>query len=132
TEKAASARDRLLLERSPPRRGPVTLRLLGVAATFAAVLVLLGSLVVGLGGDDGRIDLPVAIQPGTQLPAEQRIRVEVLNGAGVAGLARRVTEELRAEGFDVVYYGNAGSLTRDSTTILDRSGDAEAVAALAA
>lgn len=98
----------------------------GFGATGAAVLVLLGSLVLGLrGGPEAEAD-DMMVGPASPLLRE-RIRVEVLNSAGITGLAREVTERLRAEGFDVVYYGNAGRLARDSTVILDRSGDAGAV-----
>lgn len=107
----------------------MTLRTVGFGLTVAAVLVLLGSTIWGVvspgaaeGGEEGRVE-------SSDRPRE-RIRVEVLNGAGITGLAREVTEELREAGFDVVYYGNAGSLSRDSTTILDRSGNAAAIATL--
>lgn len=53
---------------------------------------------------------------------EPRIRVEVLNAAGKAGLARQVMDRLRAEGFDVVYFGNAEAFGRDSSEVLDRVG----------
>lgn len=104
------------------------------AATLIAVALLIGSLVWGLQVD------PVADE-GEEVPTdevvtiplrEDRIRVEVLNATTISGLARRVTEDLRANGFDVVYYGNADSgLRRDSTTILDRAGKPAAVAELA-
>ena len=51
-----------------------------------------------------------------------RIQVEVLNAAGVDGLAGRTTDYLRRRGFDVVEIGNAGA--RDTTTVLVRSGTA--------
>lgn len=51
-----------------------------------------------------------------------RGRVEVLNGAGRTGLARRATERLRAGGFDVVFFGNAGGAPRDSSSVIDRVG----------
>ena len=54
----------------------------------------------------------------------ERIRVEVLNGSGVTGLSRAVTQRLRNGGLDVVYYGNDVSETLDSTQILVRQGDA--------
>ncbi|MEX0912638.1 MAG: LytR C-terminal domain-containing protein [Gemmatimonadota bacterium] len=105
------------------------LRLVGLFATFAAVFVLLGSLVAGLGDraspQDYRVPVTTAVPP-----AADPIRVEVLNGTRVSGLARRVTERLRDQGFDVVFYGNAGSLARDSTTILDRAGNPAAAEAL--
>jgi hypothetical protein len=55
------------------------------------------------------------------LPAVARGRLEVLNGSGRLGLARRATEQLRDAGFDVVYFGNA-SPGRDSSEVLDRVG----------
>jgi hypothetical protein len=57
-------------------------------------------------------------------PAEgERVRVEVLNASGRAGLARSVTAVLREAGFDVVFYGNApASFSRDSSVVLDRVG----------
>ncbi|MEM0963143.1 MAG: LytR C-terminal domain-containing protein [Bacteroidota bacterium] len=51
-----------------------------------------------------------------------RIQVEVLNGAGVDGLAANATEYLRRRGFDVVSVGNAPS--RDTSVVLVRSGTA--------
>jgi hypothetical protein len=47
----------------------------------------------------------------------------VLNATRVPGLADRVTDLLRARGFDVVSYDNASTLS-DSTRILDRVGNA--------
>ncbi len=45
------------------------------------------------------------------------IRVEVLNACGVSKLARRTTEVLRDMGFDVVYYGNATTMRRESVVV---------------
>jgi hypothetical protein len=108
----------------------MTQRLVGLLITSLAVIVLLGSLVVGLRGPrtvDGWEPVPIS----TLREGADRIRVEVLNGAGVEGLARETTERLRASGFDVVYYGNAGALARDSTVVLDRGSDPAAVARVA-
>lgn len=55
----------------------------------------------------------------------ERVRVEVRNAGGVAGLAREVTDLLRDDGFDVVQWGNAGSFDRDSTVVIDRVGREE-------
>jgi len=55
----------------------------------------------------------------------ERVRVEVLNAGGVAGLAREVTNQLRDDGFDVVQWGNAGTFDRDSTVVIDRVGNDE-------
>jgi hypothetical protein len=59
-------------------------------------------------------------------------RVEVLNAAGRAGLARRATGELRAGGFDVVYFGNAPASAADSSVVIDRVGNLDIARAAAA
>ncbi len=51
-----------------------------------------------------------------------RIKVEVLNGAGERGLAREFADRLRAQGFDVVATGNADHFDYEVTHVLDRSG----------
>jgi hypothetical protein len=64
---------------------------------------------------------PVQEQP---VPVEQRvIRVEVLNGCGVAGLAREVTDFLRLKSFDVVNVGNAETFDFPETMVVDRVGN---------
>ena len=60
-----------------------------------------------------------------------RVRVEVLNGGGQAGVARGATELLRDAGFDVVFFGNAGSFDQDSSLVLDRVGRPEWARAVA-
>lgn len=62
---------------------------------------------------EGRTVVPVVTE---------RVRVEVLNGGGRAGMARAATERLRDVGFDVVYWGNAERFDYDSSTVLDRGG----------
>jgi hypothetical protein len=54
-------------------------------------------------------------------PANERVRVEVLNATDTRGLARRATIHLRDRGFDVLELGNS-SERLDSTLVLDRSG----------
>ena len=49
-----------------------------------------------------------------------RVQVEVLNGSGRDGLARRVTRDLRRQGLDVVSFGNAAGT--DSTVVYLRRG----------
>jgi hypothetical protein len=51
--------------------------------------------------------------------------VEVLNGTGVDGLARDVTQRLRRRGVDVVFFGSAPDPV-DSTLVIVRRGDPEA------
>lgn len=55
----------------------------------------------------------------------RRIRVEVLNGAGLDGLAWRATERLRRQGFDVVYFGNAADFEQDTSVAIARLGEIE-------
>ena len=55
-------------------------------------------------------------------PVGVRIRVSVINTTKIHGLARRATQLLRDQGFDVVEIGTAGPLL-DTTVVLDRSGN---------
>jgi hypothetical protein len=75
------------------------------------------SFVVGLAGiSDG------AHGPSDLTGRTSNIRVEVLNGAGRTGMARKAMERLRARGFDVVYFGNASAFGQDSSVVLARTG----------
>ena len=62
---------------------------------------------------------------------EGRVRVEVLNTGGVAGVAGAATESLRDHGFDVVYFGNAETYSEEPSVVLDRVGDLETARAVA-
>lgn len=55
------------------------------------------------------------------VPEGTRIRVEVLNGSNVRGLARRASLYLRDLGFDVVRFAQDTASGRDSTLVLDRT-----------
>jgi hypothetical protein len=63
--------------------------------------------------------------------AGNRVRVEVLNGGGVRGVAALARDELRDAGFDVVHYGNAAAFGHEESTVLLRAGDADAARAVA-
>jgi len=100
----------------------------GLTVTALLVLVLRGSLVMGVGrgaGDD------VSVEQAMDALPQRRIRVEVLNAAGIPRLAQRGTDRLRDRGFDVVYYGNARGFHADTSLVLDRVGDPEAARAVA-
>lgn len=71
-----------------------------------------------------------AENPSRSAPRE-RVRVEVLNAGGVAGVARDVRNLLQDEGFDVVQFGNASTFDRDTTVVIDRSGREELAEAVA-
>jgi len=58
---------------------------------------------------------PAASSPAALAPSS--VRVEVLNGAGTAGLAARVAAEARQAGFVVTATGNAGSFTYTQAVI---------------
>ena len=60
-----------------------------------------------------------------------RIKVEVLNGAGERGLARQFADRLLLLGFDVVATGNADHFDHKVTHVLDRSGRLGAALAVA-
>lgn len=65
------------------------------------------------------------VRPVTRVvPEGTRIRVEVLNGTGQRGLARRGTAFLRDAGFDVVATGNWTEKV-DSSLVLVRTGRAD-------
>jgi hypothetical protein len=64
-----------------------------------------------------------AVDDTVRAPANVRVRVQVLNASKRRGLARRATTALRDRGFDVVETGTTSAL-RDSTLVLDRSGNA--------
>jgi len=53
-----------------------------------------------------------------------RVIVEVLNGTSRAGLARVGTRQLRREGLDVVFFGNAEA-KEDATRVIIRRGVAQ-------
>lgn len=65
---------------------------------------------------------PFGSQLELPLEAEAYARVEVLNGTGEPGVAQQAAEVLRRGGFDVVYFGNAGSFDILRTKVIDRVG----------
>ncbi len=99
-----------------------------LAAAALLVAAFIASFVLGLREGGGRgarraaADSIVVPEP----PTGRRVRVEVLNAAGRAGIARAATRRLRQRGFDVVYFGNADEFGKDSSVVLDRVGDPEA------
>ena len=87
------------------------------ASSTCRLLPLLLLMAGCTGGEDTRPALPEEDLPSAQ---GERIRVEVLNGGGRAGMARLATEELRDRGFDVVYFGNGSPV--EASVVLDRVG----------
>lgn len=104
------------------------LQTIGLVATLAAVVVLVGSLAFGLDGTGTAVPV-VAAEEGTgevPEPAADRIRVEVLNASDRSGLAKQATRFLRDRGFDVVSFGNAGSRAGSASEVIDRVGKPDA------
>ena len=61
-----------------------------------------------------------ATPPDVTAPEGARVRVQVLNGTTIRGLAQRATRQLRDRGFDVLEIGTSRE-QRDTTLVLDRS-----------
>jgi len=60
---------------------------------------------------------------GMEVVTADEVRVKVLNGSGVTGLARRVSELLRNEGFSVIHIGNADRFDYTESYIIDITGN---------
>jgi hypothetical protein len=97
---------------------------LGLAAAFIAS-ALAGLWDTGAGTAAAPDPAPSAAEP-------SEIRVEVLNGSGDRGMARNATRQLRDDGFDVVFFGNASRFDHRRSFALDRTGDLEQARAVAA
>jgi hypothetical protein len=81
-------------------------------------------VVVVIGGLAALAARPPAAVARVVAPSGVRIRVQVLNATQTRGLARRATVFLRDRGFDVVEVATAPQ-SRDSTLVIDRSGNPE-------
>lgn len=99
-------------------------RLRGVAVVVVVLAVgaLLGSAAEQWWRGGGGPERPEPVPSGPASALDERVRVEVLNGAGEAGWARRATGWLRDRGFDVVDYGNADSFDHETSVVMDRVG----------
>jgi hypothetical protein len=86
---------------------------------LALVFALVGAFAASLWLEIRR-ETPLSLGAGSGFWQGRRIRVEVLNGAGVDRLAQQATERLRELDFDVVYYGNAEDFDRDSSVAIAR------------
>ena len=62
-----------------------------------------------------------------------QIKVAVLNGSGTSGVANKVADKLKSQGYNVVEVSNADHFDYENTTILyskEKKGDAEKLAKL--
>lgn len=103
-----------------------------VVAVLLIVGALLGSVLLEWGNrrQQAASNVPAAGDARRPLIGE-RVSLEVLNGAGDQGAAARFVDRLRDMGFDVKTFGNARDFETARTELLDRSGRAGAVAAIA-
>ena len=73
----------------------------------------------------GRAPVAAPIQTAYAIPdGPDRVIADVLNGTGVGGRARVITQALRRQGIDVVFYGDT-SARPASTLILVRRGNGD-------
>ena len=88
----------------------------------AAIAILLGAA----GWPHLAADPPVprtAPKKSPAAPLAKPVRVEILNGCGVAQVAARLRNKARAMGLDVIHEGNAPSFDHLHTLVIDLSGD---------
>ncbi len=95
-------------------------RRIGLAALLLVVTAFAISFGLGLGDDAKPVTLPGVDRPIPALNSGRR--VEVLNTAGRNGLARTATDQLRAAGYDVVFFGNAAARPDTLSRVIDRVG----------
>jgi hypothetical protein len=96
-----------------------------------SILVIVAALLATAAWLGRRFPEAGAAEDRTSYAPRERVRVEVLNAGGVAGVARDVRDVLIDDGFDVVQWGNASSFDRDSTVVVDRVGREELAEAVA-
>ena len=92
-------------------------RVLILFFVFGGIGILLGSGLAQWWGEG-----PEATVSSRESLVSGRVRVQVLNGGGLSGVAWEATGLLRDKGFDVVSYGNAGTFSQDSSVVMDRVG----------
>lgn len=92
-------------------------RVLILFLVFGGIGILLGSALA-----QWWQKVPEATASSREPLVSERVRVQVLNGGGLSGVAWDATQHLRDEGFDVVSYGNARTFSDDSSVVMDRVG----------
>ena len=100
-----------------------------LAAVAALVVAFVVSFALGMRQPSGPT---VSADPPRIVPGiSSGKRVEVLNASSKSGQARTATDALRSAGYDVVYFGNAGTSNDSSSVVLDRVGKPEIARAVA-
>lgn len=92
---------------------------------IGANLVFITSMVIQSFSARGTAD---AIKPDQNTRTKQvtvstqkKLRVEVYNGCGVSGVAKKLTDFLRQRNIDVVYFGNYEKMDLSETLLIDRT-----------
>ena len=93
------------------------LRILILFLVFAGLGILMGSSLAQWWHEVPEATVSTGVSPGSG-----RVKVQVLNGGGLSGVAWEATRTLRDLGFDVVSYGNAGTFSEDPSVVIDRVG----------
>ncbi len=91
-------------------------RTIGPAALIiiVALLLMAFSVAVRWSGIGRNLSVP-----------EDPFQIQVLNGTGEPGVARKVTMQLRSMGIDVLIEGNAQRFDYQQTVLVDRKGNPE-------
>jgi len=110
-----------LKKRQRASEPPTRTQRLGLFTAVIVVLAFIASFVLGLGHGPSTSAVTSDSAPPPIVVQDARARVEVMNAAGKAGLAKLATEQLRDAGFDVVQFGNAAT-TSPASSIIDRAG----------
>ena len=92
--------------------------------TLVGLIVVVGVGAAGIVGVRRHRTSDAAVPPDVRAPTGVRVRVQVLNGTKIHGLARRATMLLRDRGFDVVETRTVNE-AHDTTLVLDLSGHPE-------
>jgi hypothetical protein len=121
-----SSRHHAAPEEHPPDRRPRKPFARYVLLVFLVPLVLLAYVLIQK-TTAPRADPDVAVGGRVHV-----IQLDVLNGSGQPRLAQRVTDYLRARGFDVVELGNYRTSDVEETMVLDRAGNLQAAQQVAA
>jgi hypothetical protein len=74
-------------------------------------------------GENPTENIPSEEQEPLIQPVPQKTQVEVLNGCGVAGVAKKTTDYLRTDDIDVVSMGNYKNYSVPKSMVIDRIGE---------
>jgi len=128
----------------PDEKKTSLLFLIGLGLASAAVVALIGGGVMVYQGALGKMEEQKTISlaeektsiveedleedeemvvPDTNQLVREELRIEVLNGAGVAGTASRAKEFLVSLGYDQIEVGNADNFNYQETEIFVKDGD---------